>query len=145
MKSGPGSLPGNSVELLFRIQLDNELFANIFWNVFAIWVVKEFPLKLVSIDFKPWSAPSRPFYRILDDKEMSTTWSNRDNVSGANLCRRNGDDVVVHHNMSVVHKLPGLPSCHRKTEAVDGVVQSGLKEFQEVLTGNSLLAGCFLK
>ncbi|GMQ82449.1 MAG: hypothetical protein BMS9Abin05_1902 [Rhodothermia bacterium] len=130
---------------LLRIQLDDELFADILWNVFAVRVVEELPPKPVSIDFKPRGAPSRAFYCILDNKKMSATRTNRDDISGAYLCRRNIDNLVVHHDVSVVHELPCLPSRHRKSQTEYCVVQSGLEEFQQVLTSNSFLSGRFLK
>ncbi len=47
--------------------------------------------------------------------------------------------------MSVVHKLAGLTTGTSKTKTENRIVETGLKEFEEVLAGYTLLAGGLVK
>src|SRR6478735_1195565 len=73
---------------------------------------------------------------ILSDAALST---NRDDVAGPYLVRRNVGLAAIDREMTMANELPCLLARIGESHAEDGVVQPRLQELQQVVTGHAAL------
>ncbi len=136
---------GNLHEGLLRVELNDELLADVFRYVRALGEVEKLACKLVSVHFEVREGAAAAVGSILNDDQVFTARAHFHNVARAELVARDGGHAVVHHDVAVIYKLPSLPAraCKAKTE--HHIVEAGLKKLQEVLAGDALLGGGLLE
>src|SRR5690606_33521653 len=130
---------------LLRVQLDDELLADVLRDVLALREVEELADEAVAVDLQVGERTAVPGHGVLDGFEVLALGPDLDDVARGELVARDVRDAVVDHHVAVVDQLAGLAARPREAEAVDDVVEAGLEELEEVLAGDALLAGRLLE
>ncbi len=133
------------LEGLLRVELNDELFSDVFRDVLALREVEELANKLIPVHFQMRKRTTITVGCILNDEQILASRADFNEIARPKLVARNTRYPVVHHDVAVVDKLPRLAACTGKTEAEYNVIESGLQEFQEVLAGHTFFGGGFLK
>src|SRR5690606_18039503 len=96
------------VSPLLRVQLHNELFADILRDIFSSRIVKEFSAQVASIDLQPRERATVRPDGLHDRLQIAAAGPNCDDIARPQLGRRDVDDPVVNHDVSMVDELTGL-------------------------------------
>ncbi|VBB38624.1 membrane hypothetical protein [uncultured Spirochaetota bacterium] len=126
---------------LFRIKLDDELFADIchIGDVLAMRVRREATGHLIGVDLDPRHGPGLADFlqSVLYKVELLGLLDHRHLVARLYEEGRNGHPLAVHGDMAVIDQLARLGAGGGEMHSVDHVVQPALQENKKVLAGFS--------
>ena len=129
------------ISRLLRIELDDELFFNVFGDVFACRNVEELTTLSSFVPFDPGVFSVVETCEVVNDYfERFALFTNADNSAGFNVVRGDVDNLAVNNDVAVEHDLTSSSASFSNTEAVNYVVETAFEELKEYFTGDAFSA-----
>ena len=128
--------------LLLRVELDDELFANVQVDLITLRKCKHAALKFLDVNFKP----SRNLNSLianegaLNNEHILSLGSYRNEIARTHTVRWNVYTVTIYIDVAMANLLTSLCARLCKTKAINNVIQARLQDAEKVLTGNAGLA-----
>ena len=118
---------------------DQRLIERRNFDLVASRQIENFAAKRTGVDGHPVRRPSRfQYFAIVREIGRDPgSPAARSRVARFDKERRNVGLAIINHEMAVPHQLPGLPPRVSETHAIDDIVETGLQNLQEVITGDA--------
>ena len=129
--------------LLLRVEVNDELLVDGLGDVGALGVVDELAAEGGTVPLEPGVVVGTRGEGVGDDFERLAAFADGDDIALAETVGGDVDDFAVDSDMTMGNQLTGLCAAAGDAEAVDDVVETGLDEFHEFLTGDATATGGF--
>src|SRR5690606_32472880 len=113
------------------------MFLNAFGNTFTLRVRNESTFQLGLVPVQPAELWIFWTYHAGDRTSFFAASLYSNNITGFKLKRRDVHHLTIHLDVFVAYQLTGCRARRRDTHAVDCVVKTSFKKFDQVFTGNT--------
>ena len=132
--------------LVFRVELDDELFLDVLRNVGTLRLVEELTALEIFVPFNPRIlAVVETGECICYHFERLGLLAYTDNLTGLHAVRGNVDNLAVYNDVLVVNELTGSSTGGSNAETVNDVVETAFKALEKDFTGNATGSGSLVE
>ena len=126
----------SAVDRLLGVELNDELFVEIHWNVFAGWVARDHSLQLRRCHLDPLGKPAfrGSIERLNDSSDFPALLDNLDNIPFSDQVGWYVDPSAVDGEVPVADELAGLVSRTSEAHSVDNVIETPLEQHEQIFT-----------
>jgi hypothetical protein len=121
------------------------MFLDVLRNLIAQGIVNKRTCFIIGIPVQPGEMPSLASERIADGFHCLRLFTHGNLVTRAEGIGRDIYHFAIHRDMLMRYQLAGSSSAGCYTESENGIVQARFQVTKQVFTGDTLLAGCFMK
>ena len=132
-----------AIRLLLGVEVDDELLVDGLGDVATLRIVDELAAHACTVPLEPRVVVGARGQRVDDYLERFAAFANRHHVAFAEAVRRDVHHVAVDGDVAVRDQLAGLGAAAGYAETVDHIVEAGLDEFHQLLTGDAAATGGF--
>ena len=118
--------------LVLRIQFNNQLLFNVFWNVFTFRNMQESSSHDSGIPFNPRIfAVVKTIQRIGNNFHRFVLFTNSNHMPRLHLERRYVHHLAIHRDVPVRHQLTGGSASRCKSQPINHIIQTAFQQLQQ--------------